>query len=207
MNRGELRTEIKNRLAIPSSGDGLITDTVVNQAITDALNVMVTTRDWPWLVASQQLAFPANINYAELPCDFVRAKELVVNGQPVPYVDLNQFINTADYSGWPYQWTIIGNQVQISPTSSQMILATMYYYKGEPELTADTQEPVMPGFLHQWIVAYGAYLCALRRQDEGRAAVYMAQSNDLMNRMRDDVRRKTGRKIQVAPRVSYANWQ
>lgn len=206
MNRGELRTEIKNRLAIPSSGDGLITDSVVNQAITDALNVIVTTRDWPWLLTSQQLAFPANIGKADLPCDFVRAKELVINDQPVTYVDLNEFLYTNEL-GYPYVWTIAGNDVKIWPVGTQLVLGTMWYYRSEPEMTVDSQEPLMPAFLHQWIVAYGAYLCAMRRQDEGRAQVYFAQSNDLLNRMRDDVRRKTGRRIQVARNSTYVNWQ
>jgi hypothetical protein len=205
MNRGELRTEIKNRLAIPSSGDGLITDSVVNTAIQDALNVIATTRDWPWLLTSQQLAFPANIGATELPCDFIRAKELVINGQPVTYVDLNQFLAT-DQLGYPYVWTTVGNDIKIFPIPGTLLLGTLYYYKAEPELTTDGQSPLMPSFLHQWIVAYGAYLCALRRQDEGRAQVYFAQSNDLLNRMRDDVRRKTGRRIQTSREYSYVNW-
>lgn len=205
MNRGELRTEIKNRLAIPSSGDGLITDTVVNQSIQDALSVLVTTRDWPWLLTSTQLAFPANLGVATLPCDFVRAKELVINDQPVTYVDLNQFLYQNDL-GYPYVWTVTGTDVRIWPVGSQMVLGTLWYYKAEPELVADTSEPLLPDFLQQWVVAYGAYLCALRRQDEGRAQVYLNQSNDLLNRMRDDVRRKTGRRIQTARPYSYANW-
>lgn len=205
MNRGELRTEIKNRLAIPSSGDGLITDTVVNQAIQDSLNVIASTRDWPWLLTSQQVAFPANIGATDLPCDFIRAKELVINSQPVTYVDLNQFLAT-DQLGYPYVWTIVGNQIKIFPIPGALTLATIYYYKAEPELVADTSEPIMPNFLQQWIVAYGAYLCALRRQDEGRAQVYLAQSNDLLNRMRDDLRRKTGRRIQTSREYSYVNW-
>ena len=205
MNRGELRTEIKNRLAIPSSGDGLITDTVVNQAIEDALNILVTTRDWPWLLTSTQLAFPANIGTAELPDDFVRAKELVINDQPVTYVDLNQFLYTNDL-GYPYVWTIAGNQCKIFPIGSSMVLGTLWYYRNEPALVADGSEPLLPGFLQGWVVAYGAYLCALRRQDEGRAQVYLNQSNDLLNRMRDDVRRKTGRRIQTARPYSYVNW-
>ena len=64
MNLGELRTEIKNRLAIPSAGDGLITDTFVNSSINSALRVITTTRDWPWLLSTAQLAFPGNVGYA-----------------------------------------------------------------------------------------------------------------------------------------------
>lgn len=206
MNKGELRTEIKNRLAIPSSGDGLITDTVVDQSIEDALNVIATTRDWPWLMKTCQLAFPANLGVAELPDDFIRAKELVINDEPVTYVDLNQFLYT-DSAGYPYVWTIVADQVRIYPVGTTMILGTLYYYRAEPPLVADTSVPLMPAFLHQWIVAYGAYLCALRRQDEGRAQVYLNQSNDLLNRMRDDVRRKSGRRIQTSRQFSYVNWQ
>jgi hypothetical protein len=83
----------------------------------------------------------------------------------------------------------------------------MYYYQAEPELTLDTQSPIMPDFLQNWLVSYASYLCALRRQDEGTAQIYFAESNDLLNRMRDDVRQKTGRRIQTAGRFTYASWQ
>jgi hypothetical protein len=47
----------------------------------------------------------------------------------------------------------------------------------------------------------------MRRQDEARSIVYLNQSNDLLSRMRDDLRRKTGRRIQTARQFSYVNWQ
>ncbi|NCZ69960.1 MAG: WhiB family transcriptional regulator [Actinobacteria bacterium] len=70
-----------------------------------------------------QLAFPANVGVAELPDDFIRAKELVINGDPVTYVDLNQFLY-ADSSGYPYVWTIVADQVRIFPvgTTGQALL-------------------------------------------------------------------------------------
>lgn len=206
MNLGELRTEIKNRLAIPSAGDGLITDTFVNSSINSALRVITTTRDWPWLLSTAQLAFPGNVGYAELPCEFVRAKELVIDDNRVPFVDVNQFIEQ-NQVGYPYVWTIIGSQVKIWPVPTTLTVATMYYYQAEPKLTVDTQSPIIPDFLQGWIVAYASYLCALRRQDEGTAQIYFGESNDLLNRMRDDVRQKTGRRIQTAGRFTYASWQ
>lgn len=204
MNLGELRTEVKNRLAIPTAGDGLITDTIANGAINSALRVITTTRDWPWLLTSSQLAFPANVGYAEIPCEFIRAKELVIDTRRICYVELNEFIDQTKI-GYPYVFTLIGNQVKLSPIPTTLTLGTMYYYKAEPELTIDTQNPIIPEFLQNWVVAYAAYLCALRRQDEGTSQVYLAESNDLLNRMRDDVRRKTGRKIQTDNRYNYAD--
>ena len=45
MDRSELRTAIKDRLAIPSAGDALITDAFVNTSINDALNRVSAERD------------------------------------------------------------------------------------------------------------------------------------------------------------------
>jgi hypothetical protein len=204
MNLGELRTEVKNRLAIPTAGDGLITDTIVNGTINSALRVITTTRDWPWLLTSSQLAFPANVGYAEIPCEFIRAKELVIDLRRICYVEINEFIDQT-LVGYPYVFTMIGNQVKLFPVPTTLTLGTMYYYRSEPELTIDTQNPIMPEFLQGWIVSYAAYLCALRRQDEGTAGIYFAESNDLLNRMRDDVRRKTGRRIQTMGRYTNAD--
>lgn len=206
MNRGDLRTAIKNRLAIPSAGDGLITDTIVNDAINQALTVVTMTRDWPWLLRSSQLAFPANLGYAEAPCEMLRAKELVINNSVVPYIELNQFLDAPNL-GYPYVWTITGSQIRINPAPTAMVLGTLWYYTTDPALTVDTQEPLLPDVFSEWIISYGSYLCALRRQDEVTAQVYLAQSNDIMSRMRDDTRSKTGRKIQVARRYNYVSWQ
>lgn len=206
MNRGDLRTAIKNRLAIPSAGDGLITDSIVNDAINQALNVLTMTRDWPWLLTSAQLAFPANVGAAEFPCEMTRAKELVINNAVVPYIELNQFLDAPNL-GYPYVWTVTGTQIRISPTPGAMVLGTLWYYQADPALTLDTQSPLVPDVYTGWVIAYAAYLCALRRQDEGTAQIYLAQSNDLINRMRDDTRQKTGRKIQVARRWNYTSWQ
>ena len=206
MNRGEFRTAIKNRLAIPSAGDGLITDTIVNDAINQALTVLTMSRDWPWLVISTQIAFPADIATAELPSDMLRAKELVINNATVPYVELNQWLE-APNQGYPYIWTITGNQARIAPTPGALVLGTLWYYRTDPALTVDAQEPLLPDVFSEWIIAYASYLCAMRRQDEGTAQVYLAQANDIQNRMRDDTRSKTGRKIQSSRRWNYVSWR
>ena len=74
MNRGELRTEIKDRLAIPSSGDGLITDSYVNSSINNALSRISAERDWWWLSGTSTPVFSTTTGFATRPSDFMRAQ-------------------------------------------------------------------------------------------------------------------------------------
>ena len=75
MNRGEFRTAVKERLAIPSIGDGLLSDTTINGLINRSLSVIASSKEWPWLLDDYTLNFVSGS--ASLPNDFVRARSLV----------------------------------------------------------------------------------------------------------------------------------
>ena len=50
MNRGEIRTAVKERLAIPSIGDGLLPDSTLNSLINRSLATISAAKEWPWLL-------------------------------------------------------------------------------------------------------------------------------------------------------------
>ena len=204
MNRGEIRTAVKQRLAIPSSGDGQLTDTVLDSLINTALAHISQARQWPWLLNTQNVTFSNGTAY--LPQDFIMARSLVYNSRPVTWLQLEDFISApdTDYSG--YAWTIVGNQAQLTPVPTTDITTTLYYYRAEPELYSDYSTPIMPAMHHHLIVAYASYLAAIVRQDEGRASVHMAEYNAIMGNMRDDLNQSTSRRIRYRRGYDYATW-
>lgn len=203
MNRGEIRTAVKERLAIPSSGDGILTDTVLNSLINRALATISAAKEWPWLLDTYTMNLVGGS--AHLPNDFVRARQLVVNDAPVLWLQLEDFLKPDRISA-VYSWTIIGAQARLSPIPSTDQTGTLYYYRSEPELLSDYSTPLMPALHHSLIVAYTAYLAALTRQDEGRAAVYQAEYQMILNNMRDDLKQNSSRRIRYDTGYQYAAW-
>lgn len=203
MNRGEIRTAVKERMAIPSSGDGMLTDAVLNNLINRALATISAAKEWPWLLDTYSITFVSGS--AHIPNDFVRARQLVINDVPVLWLQLEDFL-MPDRRIAVFAWTIIGNQARLNPIPTTDQSGTLYYYRAEPELLSDYSTPLMPSLHHSLIVAYTAYLAALTRQDEGRAAVYQAEYQAILSNMRDDLKQNTSRRIRYDSGYQYAAW-
>lgn len=206
MNLGELRDALKQRLSIPSIGDGLLPDSTLNSLINRALQVVSGAREgWPWLLATHTLTFPANDGTAYLPSDFMKSRELLINGYPVSWAQLEDFLNPDRISA-TYCWTVIGRQAKIAPVPGTTQTGTLYYYRAEPELVTDYATPLMPAHLHSVIIAYAAFLAANVRQDDQRAAAYMAEYKSLLNDMRDDLKVNVTRRIRYGWNRQWASW-
>lgn len=203
MNRGEIRTAVKQRLAIPSIGDGLLPDTVLDGLINKALGTISSAKEWPWLLTTHNMTFVGGEAY--IPNDFVRARVLMINDKPVLWLQLEDFL-MPDRRIAVFAWTIIGNLAKLNPTPTTDTSATLYYYRAEPELLSDYAQPLMPALHHPLIVSYTAYLAALIRQDEQRAAAYMAEYQAILNNMRDDLKQNTSRRIRYDSGYQYAAW-
>lgn len=203
MNRAELRAAVKERLAIPSIGDGLLPDSTINSLINRSLATISATKEWPWLLDTYNMNFVAGT--ATIPNDFVRARQLVIEELPVLWVQLEDFL-MPDRRMATFAWTIIGNKARLNPVPTTDQAGVLYYYRSEPELLSDYSTPLMPALHHPLIVAHTAYLAAMVRQDEGRAAVYQAEFQSILNGMRDDLKQNTSRRIRFDSGYNYAAW-
>lgn len=203
MNRGEFRTAVKERLAIPSIGDGLLSDTTLNSLINRSLSVIASAKEWPWLLDDYTMNFVSGS--ASLPNDFIRARSLVIDSKPTTWLQLEDFIMPDRMNG-AFAWTIIGNKAKLTPLPTSTLTGTLYYYRNEPNLASDASTPLIPTVHHSLIVAYTCYLASMTRQDEGRAAVYQAEYQALLNNTRDDLKQNTGRRIRYDGGYQYATW-
>ena len=205
-----LRDAVKDRLAIRSDGsgnslDGLITNTFVNTSIDDALNRISMERDWWWLATTASLSFDTTDGDAALPSDFMRANKLVINDSPVEPLPLDTFLDpNADMNA--YGWLVYGNVVKITPIPTTTTAGTLYYFRSEPALATDGASPLMPVVYQKCIVAYASHLCAARRQDEQRAALYLQEYGNFLKSMNDDNRATIQRRIKFSRAMSDAAW-
>lgn len=206
MNRSELRTAVKDRLAIPSAGDALITDTFVNTSLNDALNRISAERDWWWLAATATLTFDTVNGAATLPSDFMRANKLVINSNVAEPVTFEDYLDAAGTES-SYGWVIYGSQVKITPVPSTSTQGTFYYFRSEPSLSSDSSTPLLPVAYHYAIIAYASFLCCARRQDEQRASLYMQEYGNWLRTLNDDNRTTINKRIKFNRTNDYASWE
>lgn len=206
MNRSGLRTAVKDRLAIPSAGDALITDSFVNTSLDDALNRISSERDWWWLAHTATLTFDNVNGQANLPSDFMRANKLVINGSVVEPIPLDDYLDPSRMAS-TYGWIVYGSTIKITPIPSASLNGTLYYFRSEPALSSDTSTPLMPAVYHYAIVAYAAYLCCARRQDETRASLYLQEYGNWLNTLNDDNRTTISKRIKFERTSDYASWE
>lgn len=206
MDRSALRTAVKDRLAIPSAGDALITDTFVNTSLNDALNRISAERDWWWLSATATLTFDTVNGQATLPSDFMRANKLVINSALAEPIPLEDYLDPSSNDS-SYGWVIYGNYVKITPIPGSSLTGTFYYFRSEPALSGDTSVPLMPVAYHYAIVAYASYLCCARRQDETRASLYLQEYGNWLNTLNDDNRTTISKRIKYDRLRDYASWE
>lgn len=204
MNRGQLRTAIETRLAIVSSGDGLLSTTALNDIIGFALRDISAEHDWPWLLTSDPLTFTDNS--APVPTGYVKARELVMNSKRAKYVPLAEFLDL-EAMGTECVWTDAGATIRITPTPSSTPTATLWYIRQEPALESDSSEPLLPDAHHQALVARAAYHANTRR---GRMEEALRDDNEYqlsVRKMKDASWGRSGpRAVRAAGNTYWARW-
>jgi hypothetical protein len=185
VNFAQLRAAISDRLGVPPAGDALITSAWLGAAVNTALQVVSSEKDWWWLLSS--VTFQFNGGQAALPVDLLKIEAVQGYGaylEPVSRRDLLDQDNVALPA--PVGWTVIGNVLWLVPAPGGLIDARMLYYRAEPALVADGDVPLMPATFHDKLVAYGAYLGYLRRQDPVRATQQLADYQAWVKRTEAD---------------------
>lgn len=204
MDKREIRSRIRLRNAIPDSGDGLAGHTDIDACIGAALADISAEARWPWLLTTSSLTFVGNS--ASIPADCVSIANLAIgaSGLPAERAELSLFIQ----QNKPWVWTEIGSNINLYPTPATAPTATLYYYKSEPELTTDTQVPLLPVTFHTLVVARGSYHLNVRRGDNNRVGQDLQEYQaGLRNLMQDSWRTSRPRTVQSSLRYKQsARW-
>lgn len=188
MNRRTIRLAVRHRLGITAAGDGMISEAFMDDAINEALRRVSKDRRWPWLIMQASMSFTVgNAGIVALPTGYMAAKHLTITGtsgtRVAKYLPLSEFLDTEARQTEliRHVWTVSGVNIQLSPAPTVTTAGTLHYYGVEPDLTTDDGEPLMPDAYHDVVVAFATYICALRRQDEGRAQNYLSDAQTQLN--------------------------
>lgn len=204
MDLAALRTALQQRLGLPSVGDGLATTTVQTAVINSALRDLSNEHDWPWLISSASLTFSAGS--AAFPTGCLRARELTINGRPAKFVPLAHFLGVAGDSS-DYVWTTQATTVKITPVPDTAPTAVLYFVRSEPELSGDSDVPLLPEAYHDVLLARAAYRANVTRNHMDES---VRDDNDYqlqVRKMKSASWARTGpRGVRRAGVVNWARW-
>lgn len=187
MTAAELIAALKTRNGITSLGDGLITDAVLYECVSNALADVSAEDRWPWLLTSASLTFTGAT--APLPTGWTASKSLLIGGYPVPHVGLDEMQSSAVR----FVWTEVGANIVISPTPTVALTTpTLYYYRDEGVVDSGADAILLPVTWHRYLLARASYHLNVRRSFAERASLDDTEWRTGLERMRAAKRATVG---------------
>jgi len=201
-----MREQLKLYCAISRTGDGMLTDDVLNGLLNNGLNRISTDHDWPYLLTSATVAVDTT-GSGPLPSGFARARDVVANGARAMQATFRELLDPIGRSN-SFVWTIVGSTLRLDPAPTATLNVTLWYFQQEPLLADDTDTPLMPSDDHPAIVYFAAQLAWLSRGDQQRAQTWYAQYEQAMKGMQDELYQTYGPRSVVVRRrdPTWASW-
>lgn len=190
MNLGQLRTQIDRRTGVRQDIPA------ANSFINEAINIIASHREWPWLDAVQTITTTDGENTYDVPSNYSETRTLNIAGieaQQIYVADGDDFDATTyvPYCGYEYviEWTQGSGQLILFPTPPAGTTATHRYTRTEPLLVTDNSSPLMPERYHS-IIADLASSMFLERITPTRADYYRGLADRGLKKMSEGVQRK-----------------
>lgn len=205
MNLSQLRSSVLSRMGL-TSGDPLFTSPVLTELVNEAVHVIETEEDWPWLEAITTHSTTAGTQTLTVPTDWLRTRNLwIADNDPLVntgFTDLRARFD-ATTRAQPTHYSLTADAIYLGPTPDATYTVNHHYIKREPDLTSDTDSPLMPASFHAAIVEHATYLGLRRSREEGRASVALDAYQGWLRRMIDN-RRRSSQSMRV--RVRSGSW-
>lgn len=205
MNLSQLRQSVLSRMGL-TSADALFTSTVLTELVNEAVHAIETENDWPWLEAITTHSTTAGTQTLTVPTDWLRTRNLwITDNGPLTntgFTDLRARFE-ASVQGQPAMYSVTADTIYLGPTPDAVYTVNHHYIKREPDLTSDTDSPLMPASFHPAIVEHATYLGLRRSREEGRASVALDAYQGWLRRMVDN-RRRSSQSMRV--RVRSGGW-
>lgn len=201
MTLATMRTAVKTKLRIGGTADNLLTDSVLNGLINEALDSFSRARQWPWLLTSTSVNISTS-GIGTLPADFVTARQFLMpdasgNAHAVPFVSIDDLLSSANR----YVWTEDGANIRVEPAPSATTTGTLWYYRAEASLSSDGSNPYTPAQHQAPIILWASHLAAITRRDYDLATQYAQEYDRELASLTRIVFRKSGGGVRVERRA------
>ena len=176
MNLGAIRAEVESR------GYDYVSDNRLNLWIRQGYRWICSLEPWPFLETSVSAQAPLTI------ADLSQILHVSTGDETLrgaDYRDIRDLDPGLDDTGTPVMWYLTGDTINTWPTSTEVL--EVRYIRKPPELSSDTDEPLIPEAHHPVLVDYGV-MAGLKDNDEyeqaqGLRAVIDAQVQDLRDQI------------------------
>lgn len=192
MNLSQLRTQIDRRTRVRQDIPA------ANSFINEAINIISSRREWPWLDAVQTITTTDGENSYDVASTYSETRTLNVNGfeaRQIYIADGDDFDQTAyapcdggyDYS---IEWSLGEAKLLLYPTPPADTTLIHRYTRTEALLVTDNSSPLMPERYHSIIadMAAGMFLESI---NPARADYYRGMAERGLKQMSEGVQRKT----------------
>lgn len=191
MNLAQLRTQIDRRTGVRQ--DPLAANSYINEA----LNVITSRREWPWIDAVQTIATTVDEDTYAVPSNYSESRAVTVNGVEAVMIyvaDGDEFFSNRLYVPSRYEYTIEWNagsaELRFFPTPPEGTVVTHRYTRTEGLLSNDTDSPLLPERYHTVLCDLATALF-LERINPGRSDFYNTRAEKGLKQMGEAVQRKT----------------
>jgi len=212
MDRRRIRVAIFDRCGVPDSGDAQLTPAFVHSEISNALRKLSADRRWSWLKWSAPLTLTSGT--AARPADSSEVDRLEILQTDGTY-KLARPALTEDEVTAPtdrvHRWAVVGPNIMITPTPTEALTGRLWYFRTEPELTADDSEPLLPEQYHDVIVNLVAAECMTRKKNTEMVTMFRDAARQGIAEMRDRPGTANGRgQVRVTAHTGqdyyYSTW-
>lgn len=199
MNLSQLRAQIDRRTGVRQ--DVLAANSFINEAV----NIISTRREWPWLDALQTITTTADENTYEVGANYSESRTVNVAGleaEQIYIADGDEYAGTAlnpDHYEYSIEWTSGTANLTLYPTPPAGTTVLHRYTRTESLLISDTATPFMPERYHSVIADLAASMF-LERIQPSRAEYYRALADKALKTMSEGVQRKSNPgRIRIRP--------
>ena len=189
MQLSEIRDNVRLRAGF-SPSDQMFSDSVIDTFINASLRRVSTQYMWPWLEA--RATFTTTKGESDIPAPIGEGirKMRWVNHEDhnIPFRNYRDVTDYFGYEGRPVFHTEEGGVFSLLPTPDAAYdIEYGYIIDTEPELTTDTDVPLIPDYAIDLLISDVCVLLARRDRDRDLEKVFYAEYRNTLNRLKDEL--------------------
>lgn len=175
--------------------------------VNEANHAIEDEADWPWLVTTETITTVSGTHLYTPTSGWYRTKALSnPNWGPLKAVsidDIEQHWPTITQTGLPWWYAEVAGQLDLRPTPNQALSLTHVYFRTEPDLIDDSDEPLLENRFRPRLVDLATSMAAARLTNWAVSQHHQSKDAAWARRMGDDKRRSVATK---SVRVRSGTW-
>lgn len=188
MQLSDIRTRVRNRLGL-SSSDSDVADALLTELINDSVRYVNLLADWDWLVKQGTDTLVIDQLEYTLPNDFRSMLNVYIEQKPLARIQPAELPRYSDYKMQPRRYAVYDGKLFVDTKPVKAATITYYYLQTETELSDGTDEPAIPDWAINLVIARTAHMVAIRLRDADMVRLVEKELSDAMRLVRGEALR------------------